>query len=999
MTAGDLTTIAQRRHSAPANLIRSIRGDLDWIVMKALEKDRSRRYETANGLAMEVQRHLANEPVLARPPSTIYKFRKLAVRNKLLFGAITVITIVLVVSLFVVTVSLGRARTEADKSGQITEFLKEMLKGVGPSAARGRDTVMLREILDRTAARIGKDMGRQPAVEAELRSLIGRLYLEIGEPRKAEKMHRAALAINRKLFGAASKEAAASLNDLGFVFWSEGHTLADAERSFQEALTIRRQIFGNTNLDVAISLNLLANVYRQQGRLDASEIATQEALQIWQKLSKSESLNAADSLLNLCILRGDRFRWVEAEELARKVLAIRRRELGDDDILVAKSLADVAWAAGANGKLAEAESLEREALALRRKLLSEQHPDVAKSLYLVGDRLRQEGKKLDEAHALLSEALSKQRKLGEEETRDMLDSMRSLGLTLEAEGKLVEAEALHREALVLWRKRHEIATPQAQWQLECLVRVLVAQEKLADAEQILDEILTPETLRNPSIIRALDLRIDLLARQGQWEKAAADAARALELQPTDQNRFHALAPLLVITHNHPGYEQLRRRVLTTFAGTTDPLVADRVAKDCLLLPCSDTELRKIDRLADMALNAGEEASRPNEYLRLSMPFFQTCKASSEYRQGRFAESVDWAQKVVESSQLYAKAQAYSILALAQWRLGHTEIARSALAEADRSIMHISGQRNDQGGWLALIFARLWLEEAYQLINSEKDQGKLPWWKRQSQYPQALSELDRHCHALIVQKKFGDAEKLLDDALTADLIGKPISADLLALRAGLKARRGRWQEASADASRSHENQPLESAIYSMVAGLLVKTDDRAGYERFCNRIFAAHGNTTNIYVADQVAKACLLIPSSEVDLEPIGRLADAVVTLGAGDEGAMPFFQICKALAEYRLGHFAEAGQWAQRSVNNSRKDTQGHAYAILAMSDWQLGRKDEARAMLAKGDALAPRDMPTSVAENPGNDWLAWLFARIQLDEAAKLIQPTSTINAASKEQ
>jgi tetratricopeptide (TPR) repeat protein len=307
----------------------------------------------------------------------------------------------------------------------------------------------------------------------------------------------------------------------------------------------------------------------------------------------------------------------------------------------------------------------------------------------------------------------------------MLDSMRSLGLTLEAEGKLVEAEALHREALVLWRKRHEIGTPHAQWQLECLVRVLVAQEKLADAEQILDEILTPETLRNPSIIRALDLRIDLSARQGQWEKAAADAARALELQPTDQNRFHALAPLLVITHNHPGYEQLRRRVLTTFAGTTDPVVADRVAKDCLLLPCSDTELSKIDRLADIAVNAGEEASRRNEYLVLSVPFFQTCKASSEYRQGHFAESIDWAQKVVQSSQLYAKAQVYSVLAMAQWRLGHTETARSTLAEADRSIKHISGARNDQGEWLALIFARLWLEEANQLINSEKDQSKLP----------------------------------------------------------------------------------------------------------------------------------------------------------------------------------------------------------------------------------------------------------------------------------
>src|SRR6266446_71873 len=73
MSAGDLTSTAQRRHSSPLNLIRSIRGDLDWIVMKALEKDRSRRYETASSLALDIQRHLANETISARPPSALYK--------------------------------------------------------------------------------------------------------------------------------------------------------------------------------------------------------------------------------------------------------------------------------------------------------------------------------------------------------------------------------------------------------------------------------------------------------------------------------------------------------------------------------------------------------------------------------------------------------------------------------------------------------------------------------------------------------------------------------------------------------------------------------------------------------------------------------------------------------------------------------------------------------------------------------------------------------------
>ena len=228
MTEADLTTVAQHRKSEPPRLIRAVRGDLDWIAMKALEKDRTRRYETANGLALDVQRFLANEPISARPPSKLYKFQKTVLRNKLLFTGIGVIALLLVVSLIVVSASLAKerqARREAEaasvKSQQVTKFLEDMLNGVGPSVARGRDTTMLREILDQTAERVGKEMTNQPAVEAELRSLIGRLYQEIGNDERAEEMHRAALAIQRKLFGPESKEAAASLNDLGIGVLAE----------------------------------------------------------------------------------------------------------------------------------------------------------------------------------------------------------------------------------------------------------------------------------------------------------------------------------------------------------------------------------------------------------------------------------------------------------------------------------------------------------------------------------------------------------------------------------------------------------------------------------------------------------------------------------------------------------------------------------------------------------------------------------------------------------
>src|SRR5262245_2698370 len=204
LTKTDLTSVAQFRHSEPPTLIRTVHGDLDWIVMKAMEKDRTRRYPSANGLAIDIQRFLADEAVYARPPSRLYKFKKVAQRNKLLFTSVGIIAVLLVFSLVVVSVSLARerrSRREAEaasvKSREVTKFLKEMLQGVGPSVALGEDTKLLRRILDQTVERVGKKMADQPEVEAELCNIIGGVYGELGEPAKGEKMVRRAVEIRQ----------------------------------------------------------------------------------------------------------------------------------------------------------------------------------------------------------------------------------------------------------------------------------------------------------------------------------------------------------------------------------------------------------------------------------------------------------------------------------------------------------------------------------------------------------------------------------------------------------------------------------------------------------------------------------------------------------------------------------------------------------------------------------------------------------------------------------
>src|SRR4030095_4763740 len=145
-------------------------------------------------------------------PSKLYKLQKAAQRNKLLFIGVGVIALLLIVSLIIVSASLAKERQSRQKSQQVTKFLEAMLRGVGPSVALGEDTKMLRRILDQTAERVGKEMGDQPLVEAELRNIIGKLYEELGHADKGEEMVKTALELYRKNFGADSLEVAASLN-------------------------------------------------------------------------------------------------------------------------------------------------------------------------------------------------------------------------------------------------------------------------------------------------------------------------------------------------------------------------------------------------------------------------------------------------------------------------------------------------------------------------------------------------------------------------------------------------------------------------------------------------------------------------------------------------------------------------------------------------------------------------------------------------------------------
>jgi len=718
MLAADVAAVSHHRQSEPPKLIRELRGDLDWIVMKALEKDRTRRYPTANGLLLDVQRFLANEVISARPPGTFYRLRKTIQRNKLLFGAVGIVGLLMGTSLLAIGASLRRerqarfrAQTEQARSGEVTRLLKSMLEGVGPSVARGRSTEMLREILDRTARQIGEATATQPAVEAEIRSLVGRLDLQTGNYARSEEMHRRALTLQRQLFGPQSLEVATSLDDLGATHRKTGN-LAAAEAAFAEAVAIRRRVTGNEHPDLATSMDNLANIRRRQGRASEAEALAREALAMRRELLGSEHLAVAESLRTLCILLGDARRHEESVAAGREVLALRRKFLGNDDPSVASALVDLAWAVGFRGDLAEAEALEKEALEIQRRLLGDQHPDVIKTYYLLGDRLRQRGK-LGESHSLLSSVLGLQRKMLGDDSPASLDSLHSFGLTLEAEGRMTEAEQAFRDGLALWRRRGEGQGRQAAANAESLARVLTTQRRYSEAAQTLDETLSPDFLKETASANLLGMRAELRGRAGRFAEAAADATVALKHQPRYDERYSMLALYLAKSRDQAGYDRLCAQIPAAFPHPANVYAADKLAKACLLLPSSAVDLETVSRWADIAVTDG--VNEPHV-----MPFFQLCKAWSEYRLGRFAGAIQWAQKSADSSQWMARGPACGILAMAHWQLGDHERAKAALAKGNSAtpdMMPAFGPKEPDNAWQGWAYSRIALDEAEVLIHA------------------------------------------------------------------------------------------------------------------------------------------------------------------------------------------------------------------------------------------------------------------------------------------
>jgi non-specific serine/threonine protein kinase/serine/threonine-protein kinase len=388
---------AANRHTEPHRLASDLRGDLDWVTMKALEKDRTRRYQTANALAADVRRHLNNEPVSAGPPSAVYRAKKFVRRHR--FGVTAAATLVLLLVAFGATMAVqaqriarerDRANREAATAKQVSEFLVGLFRVSDPNEAKGR-TITAREILSAGAAKIDQSLRGQPEVQARLQTTIGDVFASLGLYRDAQPLLKQAADTCRRVFGNDHPATLEAISNLATGLWYEGK-YSDAEALYKEVADRRERVMGERHRDTLKAYSDLASTYVAEGRLDEGERLLVKMLRL-----QSEVLgeNAEDTLISLNNLQSVYYRqgrYAEAEPVAIKCLEMRRRTVGEDHPQTLRSIHNLATIYDKMGRYARAEELYLSSIEKKVRVLGWTHDLTARSQAALASMYQRQGR-------------------------------------------------------------------------------------------------------------------------------------------------------------------------------------------------------------------------------------------------------------------------------------------------------------------------------------------------------------------------------------------------------------------------------------------------------------------------------------------------------------------------------------------------------------------------------------------------------------------------------
>ncbi len=411
-TSANASTIATRRRLDVQGLTKCLRGDLDWIVMKALEKERTRRYAAASDLAADIHRHLRQLPVKAGPPSTSYRLRKLLARHRA--AAVSAVLVGLALVAGVIGTSIGMleagrqrdsAQHEAERAHLITEFLVENLELSDPEIALLPE-ISVRTLLDRAAGEIGVRFADQPEAEAQLRATIGRAYESLGEHQLAEAHLRRAVV----LF---DQQGISDPADFYDVLWTLVNVAFRLDRDDAFVLVQRARQVGHDHIR-SMHPDLAESLDRFLAEVDGG--------------SRSTDPKALESAVR---------RFAEVEKLADLAL-----EPGDALwLIVADSFLSAGYSLWYNPREALSELFFAKALEIQEQELPAGHPTSAETLGVLAGVLTRAGK-APEAESRIRASLDAMRRIYPPGNFHVAFCESMLGASLVAQGRYAEAEPL-----------------------------------------------------------------------------------------------------------------------------------------------------------------------------------------------------------------------------------------------------------------------------------------------------------------------------------------------------------------------------------------------------------------------------------------------------------------------------------------------------------------------------------------------------------------------------
>ncbi|HTL55957.1 MAG TPA: serine/threonine-protein kinase [Candidatus Limnocylindrales bacterium] len=501
LQAAELTTAARDRSADTAKLLHQLRGDLDWIVMKCLEKDRTRRYDTANGLAVDLKRHLANEPVVARPPSAGYRFQKLLRRNKVMAGATLLVLMAILAGTVVSVLQTLRARRElrralaAESQAQAEKanaqaalhFIQdEVLSQASPGYQADRD-LKVRTLLDRVAERLDRATGSQPVVEASIRQTLGSIYTELGDYAKAIENYDGALRLERQHLGEDHADTLRSLYGLAMAYWWSGG-MAKAGALSRSGLEQSTRVLGEKHPLTLQFMDARAATQMLNGELSGSETEAVllKALRLHREVFGPDDPRTLRVVYLFGVGSYLHFLDAKAAPLLADALERSSRTLGEKHPQTAGLMTGLAVAYANLNQLPQAEATTSRCMELRRTILGEEHPLTLASTLMLARVYVLQGR-LDKADVLTSRVLELSRNLALETNPFLLWHFGSLGWHYLEQGDVDRASTLCELAMQGARRKPDanpMAIPRVIAQLGA---VRLAQHKYVEAEGLLRE--------------------------------------------------------------------------------------------------------------------------------------------------------------------------------------------------------------------------------------------------------------------------------------------------------------------------------------------------------------------------------------------------------------------------------------------------------------------------------------------------------------------------------